>query len=56
MQYRVYINLVGQWHWKLVSANNRIIAESAERYWNKADCEAGIKLVKNSAQAPVQEV
>jgi len=56
MHYQVYINLVGQWQWKLVSAyNKRIIAQSAERYWNKADCEAEIKMVKNSVHAPVEE-
>lgn len=56
MYYRVYIDLVGHYRWKLVSANNRIIAESAERYWNRLDCEAGIKLVKSSTQAPIEEV
>jgi len=57
MHYQVYLNLVGQWQWKLVSAyNKRIIAQSAERYWNKADCEAEIKMVKNSVHAPVEEV
>jgi uncharacterized protein YegP (UPF0339 family) len=56
MRYVVFRNLVGQWQWKLVSLKRRIIAESAERYWKKADCEAEIKLVKSSAQAPVEEV
>jgi uncharacterized protein YegP (UPF0339 family) len=55
MRFVVFRNLVGQWQWKLVSPNRRIIAESVERYWKKADCEAGIELVKSSAQAPVEE-
>ncbi len=46
MRYVVFRNLVGQWQWKLVSPNRRIIAESVERYWKKADCEAGIQLCK----------
>ena len=55
MRYVVFRNLVGQWQWRLVSPNRRIIAESAERYWEKVDCKAGINLVKSSAQAPVEE-
>ena len=56
MRYVVFRNLVGQWQWKLISPNRRILAESVERYWKKADCEAGIQLVKSSVQAPVEEV
>ena len=55
MRYVVFRNLVGQWQWRLVSPNRRIIAESAERYWKKVDCEAGINLVKSSGQAPVED-
>jgi uncharacterized protein YegP (UPF0339 family) len=56
MRYVVFRNLVGQWQWKLISSTRRIIAESAQRYWKRADCEAEIQLVKTSVQAPVEEV
>ena len=56
MQYHVYKDLNGQWRWRLLAANNRIIADSAEGYWNQSDCVSGINLVKGSSQAPVYQV
>jgi uncharacterized protein YegP (UPF0339 family) len=56
MQYRMYKDTAGQWRWRLLAANNRVIADSGESYWNKADCLSAIGLVKGSAQAPVYEV
>ncbi len=44
-----------QWYWTLYSANHKKVADSAEGYWNKADCEHGINLVKGSYNAPVYE-
>ncbi len=56
MQYRMYKDAAGHWRWRLLAANNRIIADSGESYWNKADCQAAINLVKNSSYAPTYEV
>lgn len=55
MAYYIYKDSVGQWRWYLMAANNRKIADSAESYWNKNDCLAAIKLVKESAHAPIYE-
>lgn len=55
MQYVMYRDTATQWRWRLVAANGRTIADSGESYYNKADCLAGINLVKNSANAPVVE-
>lgn len=55
MYYLVYKDAANQWRWRLVSANNRIIADSAESYYNKSDCLHGIDLVKGSQYAPVYE-
>lgn len=55
MQYQVYKDGSGQWRWRLLAANNRIIADSAESYWNQSDCITGINLVKSSSQAPVYQ-
>jgi len=55
MVYNLYKDRSNQWRWRLWSANNRIIADSAESYHNKADCLHGIKLVKGSSSAPVLE-
>lgn len=55
MYFVLYRDNSFQWRWRLVAANNRIIADSAESYWNKADAQAGINLVKASSGAPVYE-
>lgn len=56
MQYRMFKDTAGYWRWHLLAANNRIIANSGEGYWNKADCQAAINLVKGSSYTPVYEV
>jgi uncharacterized protein YegP (UPF0339 family) len=53
MYYHVYQDAARQWRWTLYAVNHRKIADSAEGYWNKADCLAGIELVKSSGSAPV---
>ena len=55
-RYQIYQDVSRQWRWRFVAANGRIIATSGESYWNKADCEHGIMLVKGSSNAPVYEV
>jgi len=42
--------------WYLKAANNKKIAESGEAYHNKADCQAGIDLVKGSANVTVLDL
>lgn len=56
MTYYVYPDTQHRWRWQLRAANNKIIADSAEAYFNKADCLAGINLVKGSAFAAVRYV
>lgn len=53
MRYQIYTDANGHWRWRLVAANNRIIANSGEGYWNKEDCLHAISLVKSSSAAPV---
>lgn len=55
MYYKMYKDVSGQWRWRLVAGNARIIADSGESYWNKSDCLAAINLVKGSSSAPVYE-
>jgi uncharacterized protein YegP (UPF0339 family) len=43
----------GRFHWQLVAANNKVIATSGQRYVAKADCKAGIELVRREAAAAV---
>lgn len=42
-----------KWHFRIVAANNKTLA-SSEGYFNKADCENAVRLIKEQAQtAPI---
>lgn len=55
MTFYIYVDVNRHWRWRLVAANNRIIANSGEGYHNKIDCLSAINLVKGSANYPVRE-
>jgi uncharacterized protein YegP (UPF0339 family) len=45
-----------RWRWRLKAANGEIVADSAEGYVSKYDCEYAIRLVQGtSAATPVIE-
>lgn len=56
MRFYIYVDTARQWRWYLLSPNNRKIADSAEGYYNKNDCLAGINLVKGAWNALVYEI
>lgn len=43
------------WRWTLYGDNGRKVAESVEKYYNRADCLQAIESVKNSKDAEVRE-
>ena len=47
----VYKDTAGQWRWRLVAANSRIVATGGEGYVNLSDCLHGIDLVKGKGPA-----
>jgi uncharacterized protein YegP (UPF0339 family) len=53
--YYIYKDTAGYWRWTLYASNYRKIADSGEGYFNKADAEHGINLVKSSIAAPVRQ-
>lgn len=53
--FRVYQDAAGEWRWRLVSGNSRIIAASGEGYHHRADCLHAVELVKDSKYAPVED-
>lgn len=55
MAFYLFKDHSGQWRWNLKASNGRIVADSAEAYYNKADCLNGINLVKSAYTAPVYE-
>lgn len=53
-KFEIYKDGIGQWRWKFLASNGRIIADSGEGYINKTDCLHGIELVK--LEAPEAEI
>lgn len=43
------------WRWTLYNESNRMLAQSVEKYYNKAEVVAAIDLVKSSGSVPVKE-
>jgi uncharacterized protein YegP (UPF0339 family) len=35
----VYLDIAGEWRWRLVAENGQIVATSGEGYINRADCQ-----------------
>ena len=58
MRYEVYRDESAkrEWRWRFISSNGKTIAVSSEGYSSKASCLNGIRLMKESADAPVVEV
>ncbi|RRW46565.1 DUF1508 domain-containing protein [Pseudomonas luteola] len=47
----------GDWRWRLVANNGKIIADSGEGYRSRQHCEDGIALVKStSSSTPIREM
>jgi uncharacterized protein YegP (UPF0339 family) len=52
--FQVYKDAKGEWRWRLVAGNERIIAVSGEGYHHRHDCLHAIELVKDSKEARVE--
>ena len=52
--YEIYKDSDRLYRWRYWS-NYRIIADSAESYHNKSDCQRGIDIMKASANSPVKD-
>ena len=55
MYFYLYKDAAGYWRWTLYASNGKKIADSAEGYFNKADAENGIGLVKSAYNAPIRQ-
>lgn len=56
MRFELYREASGDWRWRLRTRNGNVIADSAEGYRHRQDCERGIELVKEAASAPVVDM
>lgn len=55
--FTVYKDQTGQWRWRFVAANNRILADSAESYHNRMDAVHAIGIIKTAgATAPAYDI
>lgn len=56
MKFELFKDSSGEWRWRLKASNGKIVADSAESYVNKSDCEHGIDLVKGvTSETPIIE-
>lgn len=53
LRFVLYKDMIDEWRWTLIAANNRKIADSAEGYRRKIDCMDAVYLVKSSSRAKV---
>ncbi|MDB5591041.1 DUF1508 domain-containing protein [Enterovirga sp.] len=56
MRFELHKDAAGDWRWRLRATNGNVVADSAEGYRNREDCERGIALVKSSASAPTVDM
>ena len=56
MRFEIYKGHDGDWRWRLRVSNGNVIADSAEGYEHRGDCERGIELVKISSTASVVDM
>ena len=56
MRFELYRDAKGEWRWRLRARNGEIVAESGEGYVRREDCEHGIGLVRQSAEASIVDM
>ncbi|MHB2210432.1 YegP family protein [Methylobacterium phyllostachyos] len=56
MRFELYRDAKGEWRWRLRARNGEVIAESGEGYIRREDCEHGIALVRQSAEARIEDM
>lgn len=56
LRFELYREASGQWRWRLRHQNGQVIADSAEGYARREDCEHGIALVKGSGDAAMVDM
>lgn len=56
MRFELYRDHMSDWRWRLRTANGNVVADSAEGYSRREDCEHGIALVKSASNAAVVDM
>jgi uncharacterized protein YegP (UPF0339 family) len=56
MRFELYRDAGGEWRWRLRATNGNVLADSAEGYARREDCEHGIALVQQSRNAAIVDM
>ena len=56
MRFEMYKGHDGDWRWRLRTTNGNVVADSAEGYRHREDCERGIAIVKASGEASIVDM
>lgn len=56
MRFEMYRDSTGEWRWRLRARNGEVVADSGEGYKRREDCEHGIELVRQSAEAKIVDM
>jgi uncharacterized protein YegP (UPF0339 family) len=56
MRFELHKDGAGEWRWRLRTTNGNVVADSAEGYRRREDCERGIDIVRSAANAPVVDM
>ncbi len=56
MRFELYRDAKGEWRWRLRARNGEVIADSGEGYVRREDCEHCIALVRQSAEARIEDM
>lgn len=56
MRFEIFKGHDGDWRWRLRTTNGNVVADSAEGYGHRADCERGISIVKGCGEAPIVDM
>ncbi len=54
MRFVIYQDSAGEWRWRLVAANNEIVADSAEGYDSKSNIRRAIQSVRKCGGADIE--
>ena len=54
MKFEIFKDDVGEWRWRLVARNGRIVADSGEGYKNKADCVAEMGKIRTAMRGEME--
>lgn len=51
LRFSIYLDSRLEWRWRLVSANGKVIADSAEGYKRLSHCRKMVAIIKSSASS-----